>query len=221
MRRSLGPFVRLLLVFLRATALAGPAHAQSDTLSSSGAGDLMQAHPARRAGDPRPPRCGRSGRRHQHAERAPRADWDRWATSAKPELQQEIAVRRRRANEEQQPLIPALEGGNWAGRSDQAGLLPRRWRRTWSLQAIQRLSMGQDPARRLDLRAFPERSRQVPARAPSRRPASSAVPASKLSHAQKAAAAALIDLIRCPRPLQLSADGVLTLPGFAPVRCWA
>src|SRR5690348_16408308 len=116
MRRPFRPLAGLLFAFIGLWLLAGSAHAQSSSLGGGGAMDLFQGLTPEEqqailgrlgAGNlgggtstlnQHPGQLGSTGGLNQ-----PQTQ----------EYQQEMAVRRRRAEEEQQPLIPVLKGGDW------------------------------------------------------------------------------------------------------------
>jgi polysaccharide biosynthesis/export protein len=222
MRRPFGPLAGLLFAFFGIWLLAGTAHAQD--LSSGGGGDLFQGLTSEEqqailsrlgAGNlgggtstlnQLPGQLGGTGSLNQ---------------AQSQEFQQEMAVRRRRAEEEQQPLIPELRGGDTV--IVQIGFqlppaLPNQ-----SAKALQQLysSQGGTPSPQ-SLQALQALQGGASATASANasalaQAAESATPLSQLTTDQKQHLRALIDLIRSRNPYQLSPDGVLTLPGFAPI----
>jgi polysaccharide biosynthesis/export protein len=133
-------------------------------------------------------------------------------------LEQEMALRQRRLGEEQEPLIPVLKGGDWViielgfhlppqTQSQAALALQQAYnsqavggglsqQNLQALQALQGTGTGG--------------SAMVPARA-------STPVATNLSAADKQRLTALMDVIRARNPYQLSPNGELMLPGFAPI----
>ncbi len=138
------------------------------------------------------------------------------------QLEQQMAIRSKRAREEQKPLIPMLEGGDWV--IVEIGFsLPPRQNTTQSASALQQAfaAQGNSPAATLSPQALQGLSSlQGTANRPSTALAQAStpeIPASKLSSADKERLSALIKIIRARNPYRLSAGGELTLPGFAPI----
>jgi polysaccharide biosynthesis/export protein len=219
MRRPFGPLAGLLLAFFGIWLLAGAAHAQ-DLSSSGGAGDLFQGLTSEEqqailsrlgAGNlgggtstfnQLPGQLGSTGSLNQ---------------SQSQEFQQEMAVRRRRAEEEQQPLIPELRGGDTVVIQIGFQLPPALVDQ--SAKALQQVygAQGGVPSAQ-NLQALQALQGGASANASAlAQAAQSATPQSQLTTDQKQHLKALIDLIRSRNPYQLSPDGVLTLPGFAPI----
>jgi polysaccharide biosynthesis/export protein len=220
MRRPFGPLAWLLFAFFALSLLAGSAYGQSTSLASSGEAGLLQGLTSQEqqailsrlgAGNmgggtttlsQLPGQLGMSGALNQ---------------AQLQEFQQEMAVRRRRAEEEQQPLIPVLRGGDWVIIQIGFQLPPAAVNE--SAQALQQLlsAQGGTPsAQRLQefqaLQGSATGNSAALAQA-----AAATTPQSQLTSAQKHELTALMDLIRSRNPYQLSPDGVLTLPGFAPI----
>src|SRR6185437_382464 len=131
------------------------------------------------------------------------------------EFQQEMAVRRRRAQEEQQPLIPILKGGDWV--IIQIGFELPAAPVNESVQALQRLYLAQGGTPSPQSLQALQTLQGTPGNASVQAQAGARVSAAELTPAQKQQLTSLIDLIRSRDPYQLSSDGVLTLPGFAPI----
>ncbi|MGA9367372.1 MAG: SLBB domain-containing protein, partial [Steroidobacteraceae bacterium] len=216
MRRPFGPLAGLVLAFFGVWVLVGTAHAQS----GGGVSDLMQGLTSdeqqailSRLGagnlgggtstlNELPGQLGSTGSLNQ---------------GQSQELQQEMAVRRRRAAEEQQPLIPALKGGDWV--IVQIGFQLPPALTNESAQALQRLysAQGGSPSAQ-SLQALQALQGTGSANtAALAQAAASVTPTSQLSSTQKQQLTALMDLVRSRDPYQLSPDGVLMLPGFAPI----
>jgi len=218
MRRPFGPLAGLLFTFLGFWLLAVSAHAQT---AGGGAMDLFQGLTSEEqqailsrlgAGNlgggtstlnELPGQLGGTGSLNQ---------------SQSQEFQQEMAVRRRRAEEQQQPLIPVLKGGDWVILQIGFQLPPAISNE--SAQALQRLyaSQGSAPSAQSlqELQALQSGQSQNPSQL-AQAAASANLPAAHLTSEEKQRLTALIDLIKARDPYQLSADGVLTLPGFAPI----
>jgi polysaccharide biosynthesis/export protein len=219
MRRPFGPLAGLLVAFFGLWVLAGTAQAQAD-LSASGATDLFQGLTSEEqqailsrlgannlgggtsALNELPGQLGATGTLNQ---------------AQLQEYQQEMAVRRRRAEEAQQPLIPMLKGGDWVIIQIGFQLPPAVLNQ--SAQALQQLYSAQGGAPSAQsLQALQAlqggASRGASALAQG---AATAAPLSPLTAADRQQLVALVDLIRSHNPYQLSPDGVLTLPGFAPI----
>jgi polysaccharide biosynthesis/export protein len=134
-------------------------------------------------------------------------------------LEQEMAIRQRRLGEEQQPLVPVLKGGDWVIIEIGFHLAPRPASET-SL-ALQQAYASQLQGTNLSpasLKALQALQGGSGSNAAALAQASTAVTSpTQLSAADKQRLAALMDVIRSRNPYQLSPDGELTLPGFAPI----
>lgn len=144
------------------------------------------------------------------------------------QLQQQMSVQQKRAAQEQQSLIPILQGGDWviveigfhlpaqpAGQSAsgmQQALVAQQTQLTGgaptlspgALQTLQSLQGGGGAGGSVNAAA------PNPASAP-------AAPTSQLTAADRERLSALVDIIRSHNPYQLSAAGELMLPGFTPI----
>src|SRR6185312_12701467 len=227
MRRPFGPLAGLLLAFLGLCALAATAQAQTSSLGSSpGSSDpfaLLQglSPTEQQAILGRISGAGNLGTGTSELNNFPGALGAGQGRQGQLQLlEQQMAIRQRRLGEEQPSLIPVLRGGDWViveigfqlpprpasetalalqqaygapGRT--ASLSPQNLQ---ALQALQGSSGGNAGA------ALAQASTAV-------------TPASQLSAAEKQHLASLMDLIRARNPYQLSPDGELILPGFAPI----
>ncbi len=225
MRRRFGPLAGLLFAFLGLWLAATPAMAQTSSLGSS-SDDLsllqglspseQQSILGRISG------AGSLGPGTTQLNNYPGALGQ--ANQGQMQLleEQEMAMRQRRLGEEQQPLIPVLKGGDWViieigfhleqRPSSQASLALQQASSAQAqsaagglsqqnLQALQALQGGSGGA----------------AAASAAQASAPEVPAAQLSTADRARLMALMKVIRSRNPYQLSADGELTLPGFAPI----
>jgi len=219
MRRTLVPLAGFLLAFWGLWLLAGPVYAQ---VSSGAESDLFQGLTPEEqqavlsrlgAGNlgggtstlnELPGQLGASGQLSQ---------------SQQQEYQQEMAVRRERAQEEQQPLIPVLKGGDWVIIQIGFQLSPALVNE--SAQALLKLSAAQGggapSAQSLQALQALQGSSSGNAASALTQAASGATPASQLTPVEQEHLKSLMHLIRSGNPYQLSPDGVLTLPGFAPI----
>lgn len=221
MRSPFGPLAGLLFALLGLWLLAGQAHAQTSPLSGGDATDLFQGLTS----EEQQAILGRLGAGNLGGGTSTLNQLPGQLGSAgglnqpqSQEYQQEMAVRRRRAQEEQQPLIPLMKAGDWIIVQIGFQLPPAPINE--SVLAMQRLYSSQggtpSPQSLQALQALQQGSTQGSG---SDLAATSAVSSSQqqLTSAEKRQLTALIDLIRSRNPYQLSADGVLTLPGFAPI----
>ena len=221
MRGSVGRLAGLLLASLGLWLLFASAYAQTSSLSSeAGSTDLFQGLTSEeqtailgRLG------AGNLGGGTSSLNQLPGqlGATGTLSQSQLQEYQQEMAVRRQRAQEEQQPLIPILKGGDWVIIQIGYQLPPAPLNE--STQALQRLytAQGGTPsAQSLQavqaLQGSASGNSSVLAQA-----AAGATPSSQLTPAEKRMLGALMRLIRSRNPYQLSPDGVLSLPGFAPI----
>lgn len=219
MRRPLWPLAGMLFALFGFWLQAGPVYAQSSggamdlfqgltsdeqqaVLSKLGAGNLGGGTSTL---NDLPGQLGSTGSLNQ---------------AQQQEYQQEMAVRRQRAAEEQQPLIPILKGGDWvivqigfqlppAVSNQQAQALQRLYSQqggtapsAQSLQALQALQGGTSGSSGSSL---------------AQAAATGATGSPELTSEEKKKLQPLIDLIRSRNPYQLTPDGVLVLPGFAPI----
>lgn len=226
MRRPFGPLAGLLFAFIGLWLLAGSAHAQSSSLGgdTGGAMDLFQGlTPEEQQAILGRLGAGNLGGGTSTLNQLP-GQLGATGSLNQPqtqEYQQEMAVRRRRAEEQQQPLIPVLNGGDWVIVQIGFELPPAPVNA--SVQALQRLysSQGGAPSPQ-SLQALQALQGGTPGAgtqlAQAQAAASTASSSQRqLSSADKQRLQTLIDLIRARNPYQLSTDGVLTLPGFAPI----
>jgi polysaccharide export outer membrane protein len=136
------------------------------------------------------------------------------------QTRQQMSVRGLREQEKQKPLIPLLEGGDWV--IIQAGFhLPPPPSNPQAAEALQQLySQGGAPSvqslqqlQALQALQANQSGRTSAALTQAQTPPSAA----PLSDADKERLTKLIKLIGSRNPYQLSSDGELTLPGFAPI----
>jgi protein involved in polysaccharide export with SLBB domain len=221
MRRPFGLLAGLRLGFLGLWLLSGSVHAQSGPVG--GLGDLVQGLTSEeqqailsRLG------AGNLGGGTSTLNQLPGqlGSGGSMSQAQQQEYQQEMAVRRQRAQEEQQPLIPLLRGGDWviiqigfqlppAPENQQAQALQRLYASQGgtpspqSLQALQALQASGGSSSRSGIAAAET--------------AAPPVPPPQLTSTEKQKLEELMGQIRSRNPYQLSAEGVLTLPGFAPI----
>lgn len=234
MRRPFGPLVGLLLLLCGLWLHAGPLHAQETPLStSSSSGDLgslfqglspdeQQAILSRLgAGNLGGGTTALTGLQGQ----AGGAGGNNQARTQ--EMQQQTELRRLREMEQQKPLIPLLKGGDWV--IIQVGFHLPPAPVNSSSQALQQLySSGATTTSALSpqqlqalqgLQASQSQSGGAAAALPRADAASAGGMggAMELSDSDKQHLDDLIALISSRNPYQLSSNGELTLPGFAPI----
>jgi protein involved in polysaccharide export with SLBB domain len=219
MRRPFGPLAGMLFALFGFWLQAGPVYAQSSggamdlfqgltsdeqqaVLSKLGAGNLGGGTSTM---NELPGQLGSSGSLNQ---------------AQQQEYQQEMAVRRQRAAEEQQPLIPELKGGDWV--IVQIGFQLPPAVTNQQAQALQRLysAQGGTPSAQSlqELQALQQGGgASGSGSALAQAAGTSAGSSAALTTEEKKKLQPLIDLLRSRNPYQLSPDGVLTLPGFAPI----
>jgi polysaccharide biosynthesis/export protein len=130
--------------------------------------------------------------------------------------QQQMTQRRRREDQEQQPLIPILEGGDYVIIQIGFQLPPAPVNE--SVRALQQLYSAQGAALSAqNLQALQALQGSAATNASAPQPAAPVTPLSELTTAEKQQLRAMMSLVRSRNPYQLSADGVLSLPGFAPI----
>ncbi|HEV7137772.1 MAG TPA: SLBB domain-containing protein, partial [Steroidobacteraceae bacterium] len=221
-RRPFGPLAGLLIAVMGFWLLAGAAHAQSTALGSSSdplallqglSSSEQQAILGRITG------AGSMGAGTTELNNFPGARGQAGQGQTQL-LEQEMALRQRRLGEEQLSLIPVLKGGDWV--IIEIGFqLPPRPESQSSLALQQALatqgqgSNGLSPQTLQALQALQGGSgNSASALAQASTPVT---PAAQLSAADKQRLSALMDVIRSRNPYQLSPDGELMLPGFAPI----
>jgi polysaccharide export outer membrane protein len=220
MRRPFGPLARLLFAFLGLWLLSGAAHAQSAGGMSSlfqGLSPQEQQAILGRLG------AGNLGGGTSTMTQLPGqlGSMASLNQSQMQQYQQEMAVRRLRAEEEQQPLIPVLKGDDWV--IIQIGFHLPRAPVNESALALQQLYAGQSgaysslsPQQLQALQALQQGTSGNPSALAQAIP--TATPAApQLTPGERQRLTALRDLIRARNPYQLSPEGMLTLPGFAPI----
>lgn len=133
------------------------------------------------------------------------------------QLQEQMMQRQRRGQEEQQPLIPVLKGGDWVIIQMGFNLPPAPTNE--SAQALQQLSSAQGGAApsAQSLQALQALQGASTSASAAGQAVAAAMAASQLTTAEKAQLKTMMSIIRARNPYQLSPDGVLSLPGFAPI----
>jgi polysaccharide export outer membrane protein len=230
MRRPFGPLAGLLLAFIGLCLPGGPAQAQSSSLSgsSSDLGSLFQGL----SPDEQQAIMSRLGAGNLGGGTTALTGLQGQAggpggalnQARSQQMQQQEAVRQRRANEEQRPLIPLLEGGDWV--IIQVGFHLPPAPVNPSLQALQAIygspggassAQTQQELQALQALQAGQQSGNGAQAAQAAAPAPGAPAATSLSDEETQQLKEMMDLIGSRNPYQLSADGVLTLPGFAPI----
>ena len=222
MRRSFGPLAGALIAFMGLWLFASSAQAQtSSSLGSSDPFALLQglSPSEQQAILGRISGAGNLGTGTTELNNYPGRGVGQLGQGQLQLLQQEMVIRQRRQGEEQQPLIPILRGGDWVIVEIGFHLAPRPAPQTsLALQQpynAQALNGGLSQQNLQKLQALQGGSgNNAAALAQASTPVT---PASQLSTADKQRLTALMDVIRSRNPYQLSADGELTLPGFAPI----
>ncbi len=223
--RRLGPVAGVLLAFLGSWLIAAPAQAQTSSLGSNpSAFALLQglSPTEQQAILGRITGAGTFGPGTTQLNNYPGALGQLGQSNQTQTqlLEQEMAVQQRRLGEEQQPLIPVLKGGDWVIVEIGFHLAPRA--ASQSVLALQQASAAQAQGANLSpqsLQALQALQGGAAGNgAVSLAQASTPVtPYTQLSAADKQRLTALMDIIRARNPYQLSANGELTLPGFAPI----
>ncbi|HEV2472892.1 MAG TPA: polysaccharide biosynthesis/export family protein, partial [Chthonomonadales bacterium] len=140
------------------------------------------------------------------------------------QLGQQLGQRRRRTEEEQRPLIPVLKGGDWIILQVGFRLSPppanppaQSLQQLYSAQGGGAQGGGGAPSAQ-SLQALQALQGSAASNAAQQQQAyTPVVPVSELTKSEKQQLQAMMRLLRARNPYQLSADGVLTLPGFAPI----
>lgn len=219
-QRPFGPLAGWLLAFFGLWLLAAPARAQTTSLSSSN--DLMQQLLQGLSPEEQQAIQGSFGSSGLGigigglGMQSQAGLTNQWQLQ---ELEGQNAVRQRRMEEEQQPVISVLKGGDWVIVEVGFHLAPR----TISPQsaALQQAALAQQsgqlsPQELQQLRSLQASGGSAAAAALSQA-STSLTPSSGLSAADQQRLTVVMNTIRYHNPYQLSADGELTLPGFAPI----
>lgn len=136
--------------------------------------------------------------------------------SNQAQLQQEMAIRQRRLQEQQQPLVPTLKGGDWVIVQIGTQLPPALATQANALAQAYSAQGGTLSSQQLQaLRAV--QSNTSGGTSPLSQASPSAATASPLSPADEQRQKAMLKVIGARNPYQLSPDGELTLPGFDPI----
>lgn len=144
------------------------------------------------------------------------------------QLQQQMSVQQKRAAEEQQSALPLLQGGDWV--IVQIGFNLPAQRTNESTTALQQALASQQGALASAAQSLSPQTLQSlqsslqgassgsgSAAAAVNQASTPAAPGSNLSPADQQRMTALMAVIRNHNPYQLSPDGELILPGFAPI----
>jgi protein involved in polysaccharide export with SLBB domain len=221
MRRPFGPLAGVLFAFLGLWLLAASAQAQNSSLGSGGELSLLQglSPTEQQAILGRITGAGTLGTGTSELNNFPGAGLGQFNQGQSQLLQQEMALRQRRLGEEEEPLIPVLRGGDWVIIEIGFTLPPRPQSETTLalLQPSNALAPGGVSPQNLQALQALQGSSAGNAAAAAAQASVPVVPASQLSTADKQRLTALMEVIRARNPYQLSLDGELTLPGFAPV----
>jgi polysaccharide export outer membrane protein len=225
MRRSLGPLVGLLLLLCGFWMAAGPARSQQSPLatSSSDLGSLFQGL----SPDEQQAILSRLGAGNLGGGTTALTGLQGQSGGAgannqarTQEMQQQTELRRLREMEQQKPLIPLLKGGDWV--IVQIGFQLPPPPINPSTQALQQLYTSGVPSsglstQQLQLLQGLQSQSGNPSGAAGAAAAAAASGTVTLSAIEKDHLRNLIALIGSRNPYQLSRDGELTLPGFAPI----
>jgi polysaccharide biosynthesis/export protein len=212
-RRLFRPLAAVSFAILGSWLLAATAHAQTTSLSNEGLSQLFQGlSPAEQ--QQLQGTFGGQGMFGTGSTVTGQAGLQNQAQLQ--QLQEQNAVRQRRMQEEEQPIIPLLKGGDWVIVEIGFALAPRatspqssalqqaaaaQQSGTLSAQQIQQLKNLQASGGSAALASL----------------AQGVTPGAALGTADQQRLAAVVSMIHNHNPYQLSANGELTLPGFPPV----
>lgn len=223
MRRPFGLLAGLLLTFLGVGLFSGRAYAQTTTISSPTdalqmfqglSSEEQQAILGRMAGGLGTGAGALGGLQGQLG------GVSSTTQGQLQQLQEQTIQRQRREEEEQKPLIPVLKGGDWV--IIQVGFQLPPPLVNQSLQALQQLSGAQNGASSTQsLQALQALQALQGGGLANGSGASQAVGAAMsvagLTTAEKHQLTLMMNIVRARNPYRLSPDGVLSLPGFAPI----
>jgi polysaccharide export outer membrane protein len=223
LRRPIGPLPGWLLGFLGLWLLASAIHAQNtsvsqNSLASGGALQMLQGlTPEEQQALMNRLGSGSLGAGTSQISPGLGGQLGFMNQAQLQQMQQQMAVRARRLQEEQQPLIPILKAGDWIIVEAGFHLPPRPTSQsTLALQQAYAAQGGALSAQNLQaLRTLQQSGPNTGAAALAA--SAPATPVSQLSPEDVQRLTALADLIRARNPYQLSANGDLVLPGFAPI----
>jgi polysaccharide biosynthesis/export protein len=228
MRRPFGPLAGLLLVFLGLGLTAASAQDQTSLSSSASSNPLallqglspseQQSILGRITG------AGTLGTGTSEINNFPgvMGQFGQLSQGQLQLMEQEEAIRQRRLGEEQQPLIPILRRGDWVIVEIGFHLAPRpesesalALQQSYNAQVLGSNGLSQQNLQALQaLQGGASGSSGTAALAQASTPVS---PSSQLTTADRERMTVLMDVIRSHNPYQLSPDGELMLPGFAPI----
>jgi polysaccharide biosynthesis/export protein len=233
LRRPLAPLVGWVFVFFGLWLIAGSVYAQTSPLSGAGGGSggLMQMFQALTP-DEQQSLMNQLGSGGTLGPGTSALTFGRSLGNVSDLQQQqqlqEMSVQQKRAAEEQQSMIPLLQGGDWV--IVEIGFNLPAQRASQSTAALQQaLASQQGPLASAAQSLSPQtlqslqsslqggQSGSGSAAAAVNQASTPVAPASNLSPADQQRITALMDEIRDHNPYQLSPDGELMLPGFAPI----
>jgi polysaccharide biosynthesis/export protein len=222
LRRPFGPLAGQLLGLLALWLLATTAHAQSSSLSSMApsSDNMMQMLQGMTPEQQQAILGGLSGGSLGTGTSqlgGIQGQMGGVANQAQLEqLQQQMAIREKRLEEQQQPLVPILQGGDWVIVQVGTRLPPALTSQTSALAQAYTQGGTLSAQQMQQLQAL-KAAQASPSDATSALAQATTATVPQLSPADQALQKALLRLILARNPYQLSADGELTLPGFAPI----
>ena len=221
LRRPFGPLAGLLFGFLALWLLAASAHAQNSSLSSmSPSSDNMLQMLQGMTPEQQQAILGNlsgGGLGGTGTSQFGGLQGQGLTNQAQLEqLQQQMSIRQKRLQEQQQPLVPILKGGDWVIVQIGSRLPPAITSQASALEQAYSAQGGTLSAQQLQALKTVQANPTAAASELAQTPASSTAPP-PLSTADEERQKALVKVINSRNPYQLSPDGELTLPGFAPI----
>jgi len=216
LRRPLAPLAGWVFVFFGLWLIAGSAYAQSSSTGGEGLTPEEQQAIMNQVGS--------GGALGPGTSSSPLGFEQGNSSQAQLEqYEQEMAVSQKRAEEEQESLIPELKGGDWV--IVEIGFqLPALQAAPQETTALQQAISAQGGAQGATLSPQAEQALKslqgtsgAAAAAAIAQASKPTTPASQLSVVDRERLTALMSVIRTQNPYQLSPSGELMLPGFAPI----
>ena len=221
LHRPFGPLAGWLLAIFGLSLLAGPAYAQTSSLSNSGG--MMQMFQGLTPQEQQAimNQLGSGGALGPGTSALSLGQsFGNLGQSQLLQYQQEMGVLNKRAREEQQRLIPILKAGDWVI-VELGYTLPPLKVTPQETAALQQAMSAQGGAAGAALSPQTLKTLQslqgASAGATASQASAPVTPFSRLSAGEKQRLTALMDIVRGHNPYQLSPNGDLLLPGFAPI----
>jgi polysaccharide biosynthesis/export protein len=218
MRRPIGPLTGLLLTFVGLWLFANSAYAQTDSGTGMGALQMLQGLTP----DEQQAILGQmTGNQTLGSGTSVLGNQQQLGMTSQAQMQQmqqQMLIRQKRQQEEQQAFLPVLKGGDWVIVEIGVHLAPLSDSQSTSTLQQEYSAQGGVTLSDQNLQALKALAGTSGTAAAVLAQASTpGTSYAELSSAEKQRLSALMGIIRSRNPYQLSPDGNLLLPGFAPI----